>query len=97
MLAVGAVAAVAVASGCGYSAVTATNNTYTGCLQGVAITNVAIGATPPKTWTSNAVDQPEPDRRARGAGRGAGPRAVARVTVVERDRIRRGVFLRRRF
>jgi hypothetical protein len=52
MLAVGAVAAVAVASGCGYSAVTATNNTYTGCLQGGAITNVAIGAAPPKTWTS---------------------------------------------
>ena len=43
MLAVCAVGAVAVASGCGYSAVTATNNTYTGCLQGGATTNVAIG------------------------------------------------------
>jgi hypothetical protein len=56
LLAVGAAAAVAVAvvSGYGYAAITATNNTYTGCLQGGAISNVAIGDNPTKTCPNNA-------------------------------------------
>jgi hypothetical protein len=57
MVAVGAVAAVAivVAAGYGYAAVTATNQSYTGCLQGGAISNVAIGAVPTKPCPNNAV------------------------------------------
>jgi hypothetical protein len=57
IFAVTAVAAVAVvvASGYGYAAVTATNNTYTGCLQGGAITNLAIGTAPTKPCSNNAV------------------------------------------
>lgn len=50
VLAVTAVAAVAiaVAAGYGYAAITATNNTYTGCLFRGSIINVAIGPEPTK-------------------------------------------------
>jgi hypothetical protein len=47
--------AVVVASGYGYAAVTATNNTYTGCLQAGTITNLAIGTAPTKACPNNAV------------------------------------------
>jgi hypothetical protein len=57
LLAAGALAAVAVvvAASYGYAAVTATNQTYTGCLQGGSITNVAIGSAPTKACPNNAV------------------------------------------
>ena len=50
MLTVGALAAVAivVAAGYGYAAVTADNQTYTGCLVSGSITNVGIGSEPLK-------------------------------------------------
>jgi hypothetical protein len=41
--------AVIAASGYAYAAITATNQTYTGCLQAGDITNVAIGSAPLKT------------------------------------------------
>jgi hypothetical protein len=43
-----AAVAVVVAAGYGYAAITATNNTYTGCLVSGSITNVAIGSGPTK-------------------------------------------------
>jgi hypothetical protein len=75
MLAVGAVAAVAivVAAGYGYAAVTATNNTYTGCLQGGAISNVAIGAAPTKPCPNNAVQISWSQTGPQGATGATGP------------------------
>ena len=56
VLAVSALAAVAVvvAAGFGYAAVAAENQTYTGCLQSGALTNIAIGETPFKACPKNA-------------------------------------------
>jgi hypothetical protein len=55
VLAVGVLAAVAVvATGFGYAAVAADNQTYTGCLQNGDMTNVAIGSTPFKACPKNA-------------------------------------------
>ena len=56
VFAVGALAAVlvAVAASYGYAAITATNNTYTGCLQSGAITNLAIGTSPMKPCPNNS-------------------------------------------
>jgi hypothetical protein len=56
VLAVGTLAAVAVvvATGYGYAAVTADNQTYTGCLQSGALTNIAIGETPLKACPKNS-------------------------------------------
>ena len=53
---IGALAAVAVvvAAGYGYAAVTADNQSYTGCLQNGDMTNVAIGSTPLKACPKNA-------------------------------------------
>jgi hypothetical protein len=56
VLTIGALAAVAVvvAAGYGYAAITADNQTYTGCLQNGELTNVAIGADPFKACGKNA-------------------------------------------
>jgi len=57
IVAVGAVAAVAiaVAASYGYAAVTAPNQMYTGCLQAGTVVDLAIGATPTKPCPNNAV------------------------------------------
>jgi hypothetical protein len=82
MLAVGAVVAiaVAVASGYGYAAVTATNNTYTGCLQGGAISNVAIGAAPTKPCPNNAVQISWNQTGPQGATGATGPQGPQGAT-----------------
>ena len=56
VLAVGAVTAIAVvvAAGYGYAAVSADNQTYTGCLQNGDLTAIAIGSTPVKTCPKTA-------------------------------------------
>jgi hypothetical protein len=55
---------VVVGTGYGYSAITATNNTYTGCLQNGDLTAIAIGSTPlkncPKTATQISWSQTGP-------------------------------------
>ena len=57
VFAVGVVAAVAVvvAAGYGWSAITAGDQVYTGCLQSGSITNVAVGPTPLKARPKNAL------------------------------------------
>jgi hypothetical protein len=82
LLAVGAIAAVAVvvASGYGYAAITATNNTYTGCLQGGAIANVAIGAAPTKPCPNNAVQISWSQTGPPGANGATGPTGPAGAT-----------------
>jgi hypothetical protein len=57
VFAVGVVAAVAVvvAAGYGWSAITAGDQMYTGCLQSGSITNVAVGPTPLKACPKNAL------------------------------------------
>ena len=56
VFAVGALAAVAVvvAASYGYAAVTADNQTYTGCLENGDLTNIAIGSTPLRACSKNA-------------------------------------------
>jgi hypothetical protein len=54
-LAAVAAAAIGVAAGYGYTAITATNQAYTGCLLNGSILNVAIGNAPSKACQNNAV------------------------------------------
>jgi hypothetical protein len=57
VLALGSVAAIAVvvAVGYGYAALTATDQTYTGCLQNGALTNIAVGTAPLKACPKQAL------------------------------------------
>jgi hypothetical protein len=57
MVVAGAVAglAVVVGAGYGYSAITSTNNTYTGCLLNGNVNNVAIGSSPLKSCRTSGV------------------------------------------
>jgi hypothetical protein len=82
IFAVTAVAAIAVvvASGYGYAAVTATNNTYTGCLQGGAISNVAIGTAPTKPCPNNAVQISWNQTGPQGATGATGPQGATGAT-----------------
>jgi hypothetical protein len=75
MIAAGALAAVAVAvaAGYGYPAVTATNNIYTGCLQGGSISNLAIGAAPTKPCPNNAIQISWSQTGPQGATGATGP------------------------
>ena len=84
VLAVSALAAVAVvvAAGFGYAAVAAENQTYTGCLQSGALTNIAIGETPFKACPKNAtqVSWSQPARRVSGGCKASPARKAREAT-----------------